>query len=192
MNINLCKEEFTIENHKYKFAVWAAGRAASVKDQRFSVKSAKKLIDHINLQAYIDKPDSLPDNFDTIHHTWCKSLIEKSVEIFDEKVQLKKIKYGVAAKLINVYLKTILVCGRYHEHEKVKKIHPPIDRLLFKGLAQCNVGGQKDFWKEHLGKGKGWSQIDEEAYKEVIEKIKECTASGSGLYTIEHFWVGHQ
>ena len=190
--MNLCKEEFDIKNHKHKFAVWAAGRAASVKDQRFSVESAKKLIDHINLQEYIDKPDSLTDNFDTIHDTWCKSLIEKSVEIFDKKVQLKKIKYGVAAKLINVYLKTILVCGRYHEHEKVKMIHPPIDRLLFKGLAKCNVGGLKGFWKEHLKKGKGWSQFDEKAYKEVIEKIKECTASDSGLYTIEHFWVGHQ
>ena len=181
--MNLCNEEFKIENHKHKFAVWAAGRAASVTGQRFKVKLAKDLIDAIELKRYIDRPDALPDNFDEEHHVWCKKLIAQSD---------KKISYGVAAKLINVYLKTILVCGGYNEHEKVKMIHPPIDRLLFKGLAKCNVGDLKGYWKQHLEKGKGWSQFDEEAYKQVIGKIKECTASDSGLYTIEHFWVGHQ
>lgn len=42
--MNLYTEEFDIKNHKHKFAVWAAGRAASVKDQRFSVESAKNLL----------------------------------------------------------------------------------------------------------------------------------------------------
>ncbi|WP_421796283.1 hypothetical protein [Haliscomenobacter sp.] len=181
--MNLCKEEFKIENHKHKFAVWAAGRAASVLGQRFKVELAKELIDGIELKRYIDYPGSLPDNFDEEHNAWCEKLIAQSD---------KKISYGVAAKLINVYLKTIFVCGGYHEHEKVKKIHPPIDRLLFKGLALCNVGELKDFWKQHLDKGNGWSQFDKSTYIKVIEKIKECTASDSGLYTIEHFWVGHQ
>jgi hypothetical protein len=187
--MNPCKEEFSIITHKHKFAVWAAGRAASVKDQRFSVKSAKKLIDHINLQEYIDKPDSLPDNFDTIHDTWCESLIEKSVEIFDEKVQLKKIKYGVAAKLINVYLKTILVCGGYHEHEKVKKIHPPIDRLLLTELAKKDDSSLKKIWKEYAEKG--WSKFDSADYQAVIRTVKDFVQS-KALYTIESFWTGHQ
>lgn len=125
--MNPHEEKFTIEKHKHKFAVWTAGRAASVKGQRFSVEVAKHLIESINLKQYIDHPDALPDNFDDVHHAWCKTICQKA-EI--------KMNYGVAAKLINVYLKTILVCGGHHENEKVKKIHPPIDRILLMELAK--------------------------------------------------------
>lgn len=181
--MNLCKEEFNITEHNHKFAVWAAGRAASVKDQRFDVESAKKLIDFIDLKQYIDQPDRLPDDFDAEHHKWCTTICQQA------KI---KMHYGVAAKLINVYLKAILVCGGKHTHRKVKMIHPPIDRLLFKGLVKCNVGGLKDYWKQYLKTGNGWSQFDEKAYKEVIEKIRTCLAKDHGLFEIEHYWIGFQ
>lgn len=45
--------------------------------------------------------------------------------------------HGVAAKLINCYLKSRLVCGRYHADARVKSLHPPIDAVILRTLAQA-------------------------------------------------------
>lgn len=42
--------------------------------------------------------------------------------------------YGRAQKLVNVYLKSKLACGGYHDDERVARLHPPIDRKLLTGL----------------------------------------------------------
>lgn len=111
------------------------------------------------------------------------------MEIFDKTNSPEKINYGVAAKLINVYLKTILVCGGYHEHEKVKKIHPPIDRLLLTELAKKDDSYLKKIWKKYAEKG--WSKFDSADYQAVIRSVKDFVQL-EALYTIESFWTGHQ
>ncbi|HOY20054.1 MAG TPA: hypothetical protein PLC89_22260, partial [Haliscomenobacter sp.] len=178
--IAMNQSEFDIKEHKHKFAVWAAGRAASVKDHRFSVETARVLIDSINLHKYIDQPSALPEHFDSAHEEWCDALI---------KVSRPTLSYGVAAKLINIYLKCIFVCGGHHEHDKVKRIHPPIDRLLLKALATDRIGNRQGIWKRYAEKG--WSNFDKKDYQEVIANIKDIFEPG-GLYKVEHFWTGHQ
>jgi hypothetical protein len=49
--------------------------------------------------------------------------------------------HGVAAKLINVYLKAVFVCGGQHDHAQVQALHPPIDSVLLKELSVRDVGG---------------------------------------------------
>lgn len=179
--------EFDIKEHKHKFAVWAAGRAASVIGYRFPVKIARLLIDSINLKQYIDQPSALPEDFDDAHIEWC----EKIQDVWSRLIENpnSKLSYGVAAKLINIYLKCIFVCGGHHEQDKVKKIHPPIDRVLLKALAKYNVGNQNGFWRKYAEKG--WSSFNKLEYFEVIAKMEDVVRP-NGLYTIEHFWIGYQ
>ena len=45
---------YTIEEHKHRFAVWAASRASSVKGCRFSVLQGKMIIENSKLKQFVD------------------------------------------------------------------------------------------------------------------------------------------
>ena len=55
--------------------------------------------------------------------------------------------HGVAAKLINCYLKSRLVCGGYHTDARVKSLHPPIDSVMLRTLARLDIGGYRKEWQ---------------------------------------------
>ena len=98
--------------------------------------------------------------------------------------------HGIAAKLINGYLKDRFVCGGYHEHERVKCLHPPIDALLLGALAEENVGGHAQQWREF--RDQRWSKFDSAMYQAVINLIRESLPAGEPLWKIEQYWRGHQ
>ena len=98
--------------------------------------------------------------------------------------------HGVAAKLINIYFKSAFVCGGYHNHHRVKKLHPPIDGLLLDGLKENNVGGRRDRWD--LYSKKRWSNFDCDTYESVIADIRASLSADQGLWLIEKYWPGYQ
>ena len=116
---------YTIEEHKHRFAAWAASRAASVKGCRFSVEQGKAILERVQLNRLLPSPDNLPapKSFDEVHREWRNQVISAAQELGLEFT------HGVAAKLINVYFKAAFVCGGYHNHVRVKAIHPPITWL---------------------------------------------------------------
>lgn len=182
---------YGIIDHKHRSASWVAGRSASVKGCRFNVNAAKALIEKIQLNEYIEKPDLLPENFDEKHREWREALISEwdNPPRFTKSGEKLSMSNGMAAKIINVYLKAIIVCGGYHNHEKAKLIHPPIDRLLLKELADRNIGNLKKDWRHY--QDLGWSKFTCEQYEQVIDKIK-IICNTQPLWTIERYWKGHQ
>lgn len=157
---------YTIEEHKHRFATWAASRAASTSVVcRFTVKNGIDLIEASGIQKYINRPDLLPLNeaFDKEHQEWRNAIMKQATAL-----GLEKITHGIAAKLINVYLKTCLVCGGYHDHEKVKALHPPIDRLLLDNLKNMYKGNGLSI---NIPKT-GWSKFSSDEYEIVISEVK--------------------
>ena len=69
----------------------------------------------------------------------------------------------MAAKLINCYLKSRFVCGGHHSHERVRNLHPPIDAVLLKTLADVNLGGYERQWQQ-AGRTR-WSKFNSEQYE---------------------------
>jgi hypothetical protein len=165
---------YDIATHQHIFACWAAGRASSVKGCRFEVSAAREWLEGIELRQYINAPDSLPDDFDAAHREWRNRLLQNA------RLPLT---HGIAAKLINCYLKAAIICAGHHHHPKVAKIHPPIDRLLLNRLA-------KEYPDITLPK-KGWSTFDEYQYEEVIKQVKSL-CNDQPLWMIEKYWQGHQ
>lgn len=49
--------KYTIEEHKHRYAAWAASRASSVTGCRFSVSQGKSLIEKIKIDSFVDAPD---------------------------------------------------------------------------------------------------------------------------------------
>src|SRR5258706_7970899 len=109
-------EPYCIHEHKHRFSAWAAGRAASVIDCRFSVKQAEAILTIAKLKQLLAGPAQLPGplKIEDIHRGWRDTLIAAA------KSQEKKVTHGVAAKIIYRHLKArFLFCGlHYYSHRQ--------------------------------------------------------------------------
>ena len=182
---------YDIKEHKHRYAAWAASRASSVNRCRFNVRQGEMIIKHIGLNDLIDCPEDLPEpcEFDAFHQSSRSKAIDKATKLG------LNFTHGVAAKLINIYMKTIFICGGYPNHAKTKLIHPPIDRLLLKSLLkslhQKNIGKRKAVW--HEATKICWSKFNLDQYEKVIKNICEVQKDkDEPLWKIEEHWQGYR
>ena len=172
---------YTIEDHQHRFAAWAASRAASFGSCHFKVKQGRAILEKCGF-ADLSFPEQLPepDHIDDQHRRWRAAIIQASA------AHELSFTHGIAAKLINVYLKSRFVCGGHHAHERVRNLHPPIDGELLKALAKLNAGGHGKRWCEHP-----WTQLDSAQYEQLIGFIRG-TLRGEPLWKIEEHWKGNR
>lgn len=176
---------YGIELHKHHFAAWAASRAASVKGCRFSVEKGRAILEDCGFVAAFSAPVHLPpcQDIDEQHRRWRISAIAAA------QPGGLTFTHGVAAKLVNCYLKSRFVCGGHHADERVQNLHPPIDDLLLKALADSDTGGFARQWRK--ARRTRWSKLDSEGYEAVIALIR-ASLQGEPLWRIEEHWKGHQ
>lgn len=183
---------YSIEEHKHRFAAWAAGTAASVNGCRFKVWQAKIILEDAGLHEASRSIVYLPEanNFDAQHRDWRNNIIDAAHNYNDKHGGSLRFTHGVAAKLINVYLKSIYVCGVNHDDPRVKAIHPPIDRILLDALYKQNIAGKRKDWQ--AARRVKWSKLDSNQYQNVITAIKGILPYSAGLWQVEEYWQGHQ
>ena len=176
---------YSIELHRHRFAAWAASRAASVSTCRFTVATGRELLEACGFRAEFATPDMLPSPqaIDQSHREWRQKVIAAA------KPHGHVVSHGVAAKLINVYLKSRFVCGGFHDHAHVQALHPPIDSVLLERLWKCNVGGEEAIWR--WAAQKRWSRLGPEDYEQLIDRIRTAL-KGAPLWTIEEHWPGNR
>ncbi len=176
---------YTIEEHKHRFAAWAASTAARVKGCRFSVEQGKAILEEAGLCQLLASPDKLPvpEQTDSRHRDWRVSVLQAA------EGQGLRFTHGVAAKLINVYLKAVFVCGGHHDHESVRALHPPVDGRLLKELAKQNLGGLRGEWNK--ASRIRWSNLDSEQYEKVIHSLR-VSMTTEALWKVEQHWRGYQ
>lgn len=187
---------YTLKEHKHRLAYWAASNAAHRHTKGLNIENGKKLIEKINLHTYIDSPDTLPQDLDKAHAKWRNVLVQFSEELHcsykvkikkDEEIVYNGISHGTAAKLINVYLKVILTCGGYENHEKVKQLHPPIDSLLLESLLDSEY--KEILKKGEINKNTRWTKLTSDKYENIIKIIKDIQKKNNEpLWMIEKYW----
>lgn len=177
---------YSMEEHKHRFAAWAAGRAATVNGCRFRVEDGKKIIESSGLMEVAKSIENLPmaSKFDSSHREWRERVIESA------RILNLNFTHGVAAKLINIYLKSVYVCGENHTDSKVKAIHPPIDSVLLNDLYRQDIGGQKSEWQK--ARKARWSKLTSSGYENVISAVQKAVPANEGLWRIEEYWQGFQ
>jgi len=180
--------DYSLHDHKHRFSAWAASTAAraSRKKCHFSVEEGKKILESVDIEESIQRIPKIETQgkFDEWHIDICNHLILKA-----KSHSIQGFTFGVAAKLLNCYLKSYFI----DYLDELKFIHPPIDRLLLKKLADNNIGEIEGFWRDK--EKKGWSNFEEKDYSEVIKNIKETLNKiddSSSLWKIEYYWVGYQ
>ena len=182
----MVNETYTIEEHQHRLAAWAASRAASVVAYRFNVKQGVSILEASGFKAALSCADQLPlpVDMDRTHAKW-----REAIRAAARKEGLS-FTHGVAAKLINVYLKVRFVCAGQHEHVSVRHLHPPIDATLLKKLGKANIGGFSRQWRKF--QGQRWSKFSSSRYQSVIDLIRRSLGPGVPLWMIEEHWKGHQ
>jgi hypothetical protein len=178
-------DAYQIEMHSHLFAAWAASRAASVNGCRFSVENGRDILEGCGFVASLSLPKQLPvvSDIDGVHRIWrrsaCSLAKKKGLNFSD----------GIAAKLINCYLKCRFVCGGHHRHPRVAALHPPIDKLLLEDIGKKYAGC---FGKEcRRASRKGWSKLNSDEYENLISLIRDHLG-GEPLWKIEKHWKGSQ
>ena len=114
---------------------------------------------------------------DVVHLAWRTAVIKEA-----RKVRLE-FTHGIAAKLINLYLKAKFTCGGYASHPRVATLHPPIDSLLLKAFNRT--------LKPQDRLPVNWSTFDSRTYRQAIEALR-LGRKGSALWTAESLWQGHR
>ena len=178
---------YSIIEHKHRFASWAASRGASTSPLcRFEVEFGKMLLEKSLLYEIAKNIDNLPssNNFNKQHKIWRENIIQIAKE------HQKDFTHGVASKLINLYLKSMFVCAENISDKRIQAIHPPIDSVLLEELYKHNIGNQKVIWNK--ARKTKWSKFNSVDYEEVIEAIKIASIGEQGLWTIEKYWKGYQ
>jgi len=176
---------YSIAEHKHRYAAWAASRAASTQKCRFKVQQGKGILEEIGLFSLKGDPNSLPfpTEVDGKHREWRNAAISAA-----EALRLDGFSHGVAAKLINVYLKSVFVCAGHEEHLRVAALHPPIDRLLLDSL-QMTASNQSAEWA--AARRIGWTQLSSDQYESLVKTIRLVCADNP-LWQIESHWRGYQ
>jgi len=178
---------YEIERHKHIVAAWSAATGARAsKLCRFKVQQGVAILQTCGFDTSFAMPNHLPEptQLDATHQAWREAVIRAA------KQQGLNFTHGVAAKLINCYLKVRFVCGGHHEHERVQCLHPPIDAVLLRGLTTKDVGGFKKEWRRFHSLA--WSKFDSATYQSVIDLIRDVMPAGEPLWKIEEHWPGHQ
>ena len=103
---------YDLTEHIFRFAAWSASTAASSsKTCRFKVDKGRQILIDTGLKKLAEGFHNLKDveEFDAWHDKKCLELKKKAKYILKEASAQKKKKtftYGIAAKLLNCYLKT--------------------------------------------------------------------------------------
>jgi hypothetical protein len=179
------RSPYAIELHQHRFAAWAACRASSVVNCRFGVKQGRAILETSGFTAHFCRAEQLPapDAVDGAHRQWRAAIMRATTS------RKLRFTHGVAAKLVNVYLKSRFVCAGHHAHARAQSLHPPIDSVLLKGLADANVGGYTKEWKR-AAKTR-WSKFGSDDYEQLIALIRR-SLKDAPLWKIEEYWRGNQ
>lgn len=183
-------ESYTILEHRHRFAAWAACRAASVRVFcPFTVKEGEAILVAAGLKNLLKGPELLPaaNRLDKRHRRWREAVINAASSRRERGVV--GFTHGVAAKLINVYLKSAFVCGGFHAHPRVRALHPPIDRLLLEAIRKPNARGFDEPWTDPPSAT--WTKFDSDAYESVIERLRRSEFRDA-LWRVEEHWPGYQ
>ena len=194
---------YSMLEHRHRLAVWVAGRAYSRKGSGHTMEVAQALIENSGLGA-IASPDDLPahDEVDAFIHSQIEAVMRASAAIPKHKHwksgELRSLEctYGRAQKLVNMYLKSKIICaGNEDDNDRVSALHPPLDDQLLKAIhsnrKQCPAETKARFddeWKKARALGTAWTKFDQVTYQAYIKAIRSFLA-GRPLWHIEYLWT---
>ena len=165
------EDNYSFAEHVHRFAVWTAARA--VQRNFTTTENIRKAIEQTELQNLFFRKDiNSPEQFDKFHKETCDKLITE----FRKQGMVPS--YGRAAKIVAIYIKTVIVIPEKGKSKLSKIAHPPIDRILLHNLDSK--------YPELKLKSRNWTTLNKVEYFKLIKKFREDF--GDCFWKIEENW----
>jgi hypothetical protein len=177
------KPPYDIHEHRHRFAVWAASRAAQRGLKGGHNVELGRALEACGVALVVRTPSSWPGTakaFDAAHLRWCRSIVAALSASGTPHAT-----FGRAAKLVAVYLKTMIVIAGYHDTPFGCILHPPIDGILLRHLASDSQfdGQLRRRWKRTR-----WTQLDEPSYASLVGEFRRVKLDQPAFWAIERNW----
>jgi hypothetical protein len=181
-------QHYTIDEHRHRFALWAAARAAQRGLKGGSNAALASALEKCGVVDVVRAPAATwpgaPAAFDAVHEQWCIRVV---AELEARGVATS---FGRAAKLIAIYLKTVVVAAGFHDSALARTLHPPIDDILLSALASdpTFTKPSRQLWKQTR-----WTRLDRNSYAELIRSLRGERLDTPAFWMIERYWrvTGH-
>lgn len=165
--------------HRHNFAVWCAARA--VQRNFTKMHFLKDALEKCGVVEFVKKyegEDISPEHFDKHHEKWCESVINTW-----EKNKVNGGSYGRAAKLLAVYIKSMIVVQN-KQNALSRVAHPPIDRITLQNISKdSSIIHTKRYWKAIK-----WTKLNKAHYKNLINDFRQVI-NGQPFWIIEKHWT---
>jgi hypothetical protein len=165
--------------YRHDFAVWAGARAS----QRgfTTVEILKDALETSGVMLFASNPNIISNQveFEKAHLIWCQNICK-----FLDNKDISNVSFGRAAKLIAVYLKSMVVIPNM-DSPQASFIHPPVDRILLQNLSKLNK-----IPRDHqmLLSRSSWTKFNLTEYIKIIAII-DTYLNGKPLWQIEEYWT---
>lgn len=180
---------YTIEEHRHRFAGWSAARAA----QRGMIGGDNTVllqaIEGCGVREAVHPPvEWSPDaaEFDRAHAGWCRHIV---ASLRERGLPHHTATFGRAAKLVAIYLKSMVVLAGRHETSLGRMLHPPIDNILLTSLAEDDDANFREESRQ-LWRRTRWTKLDETGYAQIIQSLR-AERLDDPFWGIERYWIGH-
>jgi hypothetical protein len=173
--------DYDLDEHRHRFAVWAAARAA----QRgfVGVGTLRKALEQCGVVEFLRREnldEITKDRFEAKHREWCRSIHD-----YLTNAGVPNSTFGRAAKLLEVYLKSAVFLGPGSRTALAHFAHPPIDSILLKGVACARKGCKHaNTWAKVR-----WTALDEDSYYQLIGQLRLAIGSDAPFWTLESHWT---
>lgn len=173
---------YDLFQHRHNFSVWAAARAS----QRgfTTVDKHRDALEQCGLVEYIrDHVSCEMDqaSFAKRHREWCESIVN-----FLEDAGIQKVTFGRAAKLVAIYIKSMVVVGPHSNTSFARVAHPPIDRILLQKLARISKLPRK---ARKTFRTTNWTHLDRNHYYALIKDIRKSVRKLDPFWRLERYWT---
>lgn len=170
---------YTHFTHRHNFAVWCAARAVQRKfTKTINLKGALEKSGIAEFIKENEEKEISQKEFDEHHELWCKAIMQ-----YWESHKIRGASYGRAAKLVAIYIKSMIVV-RNGQSKLSTVAHPPIDRIVLKNIC-------RDKTINHINKTGwlkiNWTEMNKEDYKKLITGFRQLFV-GKPFWTIEKYW----
>jgi hypothetical protein len=139
--------DYLIEEHIHRFGVWTAARAAS--KSRLKNKDVELIFKNIQLLQQVENLRK-QEVSDLQYCEWIKrtgEAIIEQVKIIDcGKYQKDNFCFGLAAKLISIYIKTVEVLPTGGSSHLSTVAYPPLDSILLKNVRKIHGIEEETNW----------------------------------------------
>jgi len=172
--------KYDLDVHRHRFSVWAAARAT----QRglCDVDVLREALDSCGVVDFIARHDLVSfdsSNFRGLHGSWCAGVLRVL-----KAHGIAGASFGHAAKLVAMYLKSMVVLGPCTATPFAHVAHPPIDSILLGTLrTRCDCGRSHDWAKVN------WTQLDEAGYYTLVDNLRGCLATDDPFWKLEQYWA---